>query len=222
LVSPPAVHWFTKKPAGVGGRLFHKNALNLKFSWEVTVDFEPDADFHECRSCPVHSSLPTFSVYAKSLIKVGRARPQEAEVQCSTNGGEKNPDFLTSQALGARSGENLLETARAGLTVARRDQRRRPRSSDWSGSCTPRRTFLCTTCPTPGICGGRRPAGPAARRRIGTRNKSRPRRREPVPPLSGYGSDATLAARRSNGAGVDWFLAGEADLRVIHPGRRPI
>ena len=27
---------------------------------QVAVDFESDADFHECGSCPVHSCLPTF------------------------------------------------------------------------------------------------------------------------------------------------------------------
>jgi hypothetical protein len=27
---------------------------------QVAVDFESDADLHECGSCPVHSRLPTF------------------------------------------------------------------------------------------------------------------------------------------------------------------
>jgi hypothetical protein len=27
---------------------------------QVAVDFESDADFHECGSCPVHSLFPPF------------------------------------------------------------------------------------------------------------------------------------------------------------------
>jgi hypothetical protein len=31
-----------------------------ELSRQVAVDFESDADFHECGSCPVHSLLPPF------------------------------------------------------------------------------------------------------------------------------------------------------------------
>jgi hypothetical protein len=34
---------------------------------QVAVDFESDADFHECGSCPVHSRLPT-SLVATALL----------------------------------------------------------------------------------------------------------------------------------------------------------
>jgi hypothetical protein len=49
--SPP-VH----KPAGYFNRMRRGSELGR----QVAVDFQSDADFHECRSCPVHSPLPPF------------------------------------------------------------------------------------------------------------------------------------------------------------------
>src|SRR5262249_12596617 len=40
-----------------------------EFGRQITVDFESDADFHECGSCPVHSYLPTF--YTTQQPKLG-------------------------------------------------------------------------------------------------------------------------------------------------------
>jgi hypothetical protein len=51
--SPP-VH----KPAGYFNRMCRGSELGR----QVAVDFESDADFHECRSCPVHSLLPPFHI----------------------------------------------------------------------------------------------------------------------------------------------------------------
>jgi hypothetical protein len=31
--------------------------LGSEFGWQIAVDFEPDADFYECWSGPVHSHL---------------------------------------------------------------------------------------------------------------------------------------------------------------------
>src|SRR5207244_12951745 len=35
-----------------------KMPLESELGWQIAVDFESDADFHECRSCPIHSLLP--------------------------------------------------------------------------------------------------------------------------------------------------------------------
>src|SRR5438094_10448150 len=47
--SPP-----TYVPAGH----FQEDASWIELGRQVAVDFESDADFHECRSCPIHSRLP--------------------------------------------------------------------------------------------------------------------------------------------------------------------
>ena len=44
-------------PAWVADGLSPKESCS-EFGWQIAVDFEPDADFHECGSCPVHSRLP--------------------------------------------------------------------------------------------------------------------------------------------------------------------
>jgi hypothetical protein len=49
--SPP-VH----TPAGYFNRMRRGSELGR----QVAVDFESDADFHECGSCPVHSLFPPF------------------------------------------------------------------------------------------------------------------------------------------------------------------
>src|SRR5262249_15421614 len=43
----------------IGGRLGYLNGVRpgSELCRQVAVDFESDADFHECRSCPVHSCL---------------------------------------------------------------------------------------------------------------------------------------------------------------------
>jgi hypothetical protein len=64
--SPP-VH----KPAGYFNRMRRGSELGR----QVAVDFQSDADFHECGSCPVHSLLPPF--HASQEPNYVTPRPQD-------------------------------------------------------------------------------------------------------------------------------------------------
>jgi hypothetical protein len=50
-ISPPAL-----VPTG-----FFNRKAQSELGWQIAIDFESDADFHEYRSCPVHSHLPISS-----------------------------------------------------------------------------------------------------------------------------------------------------------------
>jgi hypothetical protein len=66
---------------GPGG-LSQWDASGSELGRQVAVDFESDADFHECGSCPVHSRLPT--VHNGQQPKLGHVRRQESRVRvCS-------------------------------------------------------------------------------------------------------------------------------------------
>jgi hypothetical protein len=65
--SPP-VH----KPAGYFNRMRRGSELGR----QIAVDFESDADFHQCGSSPVHSFLPLFH-YKPANIKYVTPRRQD-------------------------------------------------------------------------------------------------------------------------------------------------
>jgi len=45
-----------------GWRAISRDVPGSELGRQVAVDFESDADFHECGSCPVHSGFPSFHV----------------------------------------------------------------------------------------------------------------------------------------------------------------
>ena len=52
------------EPAGLwaGGLISNRIRRGSEFGRQVAVDFQSDADFHECWSCPVQFTLPTFHI----------------------------------------------------------------------------------------------------------------------------------------------------------------
>jgi hypothetical protein len=50
-----------------GWRAISRDVPGSELGRQVAVDFESDADFHECGSCPVHSGLLTFHVQQLKL-----------------------------------------------------------------------------------------------------------------------------------------------------------
>ena len=68
--SPPC-----HKPAGHFNRMWRGSELGR----QVAVDFESDADLHECRSCPIHSLLPPSHISQQHNISLGTLPRAESQ-----------------------------------------------------------------------------------------------------------------------------------------------
>jgi hypothetical protein len=56
-----------------GRRVFQQDASWSELGRQVTVDFQSNADFHKCGSCPVHLFLPLFQSREHKYITARRA-----------------------------------------------------------------------------------------------------------------------------------------------------
>jgi hypothetical protein len=94
-------------------------SMKSEFGRQVAVDFESDADFHECGSCPVHSRLRKFHVPSNLNCRT----PEYKALRACVYGIESVPSLdwrkyaaLTSLQTGTALGHSCFQVSRESWT----------------------------------------------------------------------------------------------------------